>query len=135
MSAPKEPINFKSFRTDFTKAVAELSKKYNIDMKIAGIRYSAANFSARLECNIIGKDTKEIATYKLFQSINNLPLLGTTFVSRGEKYQIVGMNTRRSRYPILCTSILDGTIFKFSEETVRLSCGIKDKNYTFTKKN
>ena len=81
----KEPINFKSFRTDFQKAVSELGKKYNISLKIAGIRYNDANFTAKLECNVIGKDTQEQATYKLFQDAHNLPLLGATFVSHGEK--------------------------------------------------
>ena len=131
----KEPINFKSFRTDFQKAVSELGKKYNISLKIAGIRYNDANFTAKLECNVIGKDTQEQATYKLFQDAHNLPLLGATFVSHGEKFQIVGMNTRRGRYPILCSSLLDGRSFKFSEESVRLLCGVKEKKYKFTKMN
>ena len=47
MKINKETLN--NFRSDFTNAVKELEKKYDVVIELGNIHYSATKFSSKIE--------------------------------------------------------------------------------------
>ena len=88
------------FRVDTTKALKEVEKKYNIKITLGGITFGSTYFSGRFKAQEIGAESKEAIAYKRYQSLYQLPPLGTNFMYQGKTYTITGYNSRAHRSPV-----------------------------------
>ena len=121
----KQPIDFLKFRKDFDSTVKELAKKYNIEIKLGGIRYSETYFSAKIDAKIQGAAGKQEVAYERFKVTYDLPELNTRYISNGRTFEITGFNPRKSRFPVLVKEITTGKNFCTTVELVKLYSKMK----------
>lgn len=84
-------------------------------------------FKFSIEGGVIGEGgdapTREATEFKTWAHAYGLRAdhLGATFENNLRKYKIVGLSSRSRKHPILCESLEDGRIYKFSERAVGLA--------------
>ena len=122
--------NLQDLRGEIAEALKEVSEKFNIDIKLGHITYSATNFSTRLSVATKSDDgvalTKEAMAFERNSKWDGIKAeaLGETFRFRGEVYTIAGWNTRARKYPVQATR-RDGSKAGFVPVTVRVA--LRDK--------
>ena len=107
--------------------MAELTKvgeKYGLDFGRKGCRYTDGDFrmtiTAQVRDRVEGVLTKEEMNYNFHREGHGLPVLGTTYFSKGITMTIVGWNTRARKYPVVLRGS-DGKSYKASPASVRLN--------------
>lgn len=102
------------------KAAKEVADEMGLDVRLAGGRFDpdVGTLTERVEFSLAGAEEKEFGM--------NAPLFeltaedyGKEFSSRGERYRLVGLSTRRPKYPVVGERVRDGKKFKFTESSIR----------------
>jgi len=103
MSFTKEQL--KSFRADFTKAVKDVEKQYNVAITLGAIKYSNTDFTTKLTATSL--DEKGVMVWsemdKMDARLADFPEAwqNAKFTNdKGTTFAVVGYNSRRSRFPV-----------------------------------
>lgn len=114
---------FKDFRSDVEKALEEVSKKYNVNIKAGNITYSNISFNLKLEVTkkeVNGKsfEQAEFEKYAILYGFKPSDY-NKQFAYGGKKYVFIGFKPKSHKYPILakCTN---GKTYKFPIEIVKM---------------
>ena len=114
-------INLRPLSIDIQSALAPIAAKYGITLQYKSSRFSPDNVTIKIEGATIGSsgvaNTRERDDFKLYASMYGLKEtdLDKEISYTGKKYIIIGLNTRRSKYPIVAKRIEDG-------KTILLTC-------------
>lgn len=99
--------NLKNIRADIAEALASVEATYNCKFDLGNIRFSDSNFRAKLECNSVADASgNAINPAEVHFDQNRWRIgiakdaFGKSFRSQGEKFTIVGINTRAKKYPV-----------------------------------
>lgn len=114
---------FESFRMEAEKALSDIAKKYNVDIKAGKIKYTNNSFNLDLQINkkeIDGKSFEQVEFEKYCSLYGFRPEdYNKTFTMQGKQFSICGFKPRASKMPVLAKSN-DGKIYKFGQEIKRL---------------
>ena len=117
--------NLRLISVDLQAVLASVAAKYGITFSYRGARFLADNATFKIEAATIGSggvaNTRERDNFKLYASMYGLKDtdLDREISYAGKKYVIIGLNTRRQKYPIVAKRVEDG-------KTILLTCeGVK----------
>ncbi len=118
---------FNNIYADVLLALDGVSKKHGVKFEGKGWGSGTrTSFVIKIEAAVTNPDgtaeTQERVCYKTF--CVNLQMkpewLDQTFKFGGEEYQIVGLNTRRSKRPVLCKNLRNDKTYVFAHGDVNL---------------
>lgn len=104
-----------------TAALQEVAERFGLTVQFKGGRYdpTVGTYKPKIEFHAAGSARKSFEE-KAWQVGLKPDDFEKTFASRGEFFQIVGINTRAHRFPIIASKVgQPDRRFKFPEETVR----------------
>lgn len=110
---------------DVLAALDEVAKKHGVAFSNRGGNFSAENLTIRLEAAVVNPDgtvsTRNAKTFEGLAPMYGLKpeWLNQTFVSGGNEFTIIGLNTRRSKNPVECRKTSNQKIYIFRAETVK----------------
>ena len=113
--------NLRMISDDIKTALAPVAAKYGITLQYKGARFSSDNAIFKMESATVGStgvaNTRERDDFKRYASMYGLSDtdLDKQISYAGRKYIIKGLNTRRSKYPIIATRVEDS-------KTILLTC-------------
>jgi hypothetical protein len=113
--------NLRLISVDLQAVLAPVAAKYGITIQYKGSRFSPDNVVFKIEGATIGSggvaNTRERDNFKLYASMYGLKDtdLDREISYAGKKYVIIGLNTRRQKYPIVAKRVEDG-------KTILLTC-------------
>jgi hypothetical protein len=110
--------NLKLVVSDFQKEIAEVAKKYGISASIGPARFTANNFTCKIDVSTV-KNIADIGMSKFELDFKNMaraygldPVwLGSTIELNGTQYRITGLNTRRRKKPVIIQRVRDNKEF------------------------
>ena len=117
--------NLVGFTAEVTKAVTAIAEKYGVAVKGASGRFSPSEFSKKFEffagaqSGESGHDLKYRADIG-YAGMFDMPQIKETdynkiFVSAGQTFRFVGINTRGKRFPIIAQNMTTKKYHKFTE--------------------
>ena len=116
--------SLRSLRPQIEAALKSIEKELKVKFSLGSCRFTSENATFKLEVATVSKGGKvasvEATAFKEFASLYNLKPsdLGRSFTSfSGQSFTIIGLNTRKSKYPIIAKDNRDRR-FKFSSESV-----------------
>ena len=108
------------------QALKGVADKFGITIKRKSGTFSENNYTIKIEASVIGENglaiSKEAEAFKQMAQYYGLAAsdLNKKFTNwSGKEYQIVGLATKSSKYPILAKEIDSGKTFKFAEKQVQ----------------
>ena len=116
-------------RKAIDKALIDTGKQHGVKFEATDVKYNQNNCTFKLEVsNIVGGvvETKELSDFRLYAHRYGLSPnhLGRTFTSgRGSEYEIVGLNTRGRKFPILCRKVGTTQDYKFEAKMILIYLG------------
>lgn len=115
----------KVLRIGIASALEDLGKKYGVDFKVGGMRFSDNSVSIKLEAAVLNGSADSFDEVNFKENCHRYGLkpedFGRIFGTLDGEFKITGIKTRNRKYPILTTRISDGKPFKFSPFTVKIS--------------
>lgn len=116
---------------EFTAAMEEVAHKYGIGVTYKGTRYSDAEATVKFHITPMnlesGVDTKEVRDYKFNAMMEGLPPLGSIIETwDGDRYEILGWNSKARKYNIKVCDVDTGKKFKVNSGFVKSSKVIKE---------
>ena len=118
--------NLRAFRNDFMKAVEALEEQYDVSISMGNITYEEERFTAKITVNK-GRDPEEIARAEFDANVWKFAHLGLApgmyrrvFIGyTGERYALIGLNTRAPKYPLIIARISDGEVSRAGERFIK----------------
>lgn len=114
-------------RPQIEAALSDLAQRLGVQFELTGGRYAGDYGHYKLNISPIGEggrpQTKEADAFKKLARLYGLDAedLYRQFSSSGERFEIVGLNTKAAKYPILGKRLRDGHQFKFPATSVVLA--------------
>jgi hypothetical protein len=111
-------------RTAMQSALDKAAKEYGISIRVGSCSYSDSSARFKVEVATVGSrgvvQSKTRSDFALYATRFGLKKsdLGRTITSRGERFEIVGLKVKSSRYPVLGKRLSDGKLFKLPVEAV-----------------
>jgi len=117
--------NLKEFVSDLEVAIKAVSEKYGVAFKSASGRFTAETFGKKFEFftgaekGETGMDIKYKANLE-YAALYGMPKItekdyNKIFVSQGQTFRFVGINSRGRRFPIVAQNLNTKKYFKFGE--------------------
>jgi hypothetical protein len=106
--------NLSLLRASMTAALASVEAQYGIKIVVGNARFLPDNATFKIELATVGTagvaNTRERDTFKRDAFLYGLKPedLDKEIEYAGQRYIIKGLNTRRSKYPIVATRVRDG---------------------------
>ncbi|MEO5569427.1 MAG: hypothetical protein ABIT08_06490 [Bacteroidia bacterium] len=120
----RQEITF--IREEIQAALDVIKNKYSLTELILGtISFNESSFNAKIIAALpehkIVAESYAIEEVKFFAYQNELPqdILQKTFISNGNTHQIIRIETRNPKYPIITKCSNDGKTYKFSVQIVK----------------
>ena len=115
---------------EMEQALQLVAKRHGVQIRAGRGAFTKTTFEARFEVAETVKgvaQTPERATFARMVKLYGLATgdLGKTFSQDGYTFKIVGLNTRRRRYPVVVERQPDGKRFKFGAEAIVRALGKK----------
>jgi hypothetical protein len=112
----------KAMREEINKALADIAKKYNSDIKVGNIKYGATIEAkitfAKIKEGMFGDyvNSKEAINFQSMEHKHGIPkdALNQEFEHAGDTFKITGYNPRAHRYPI--TYLKNGKAYKCGKD-------------------
>lgn len=115
----KEMLN--DFRKDFEQAVRSLEDKYNLKLELGTITYNELNQNFTASLKALDNRGGEQASFNRYCSWYGLTPedYKKRFIDRRHVYEIVGIDTRSKKYPIIVRDIETGNEVRYTSEYIR----------------
>ena len=117
--------NLRLLSDDIKTALVPLAARWGITLTYKGARFLPDNATIKIDAATVGAsgivNTRERDNFKNYASMYGLNPsdLDKEITYAGKKYILIGLNTRRSKYPIVATCVGNG-------KTILLTCeGVK----------
>jgi len=119
-------VQAKQMGTDVKNALQTIAEKYNMTMEYRGGTFSDTDYKPRVTFTGISADGKSRAQkeWDLYCDMFDLKKewLGETVILSGKKMTITGLDTKKSKYPVMVESA-DGHKYKVTPEQIKLILG------------
>lgn len=108
---------------DIELALKAVADRYGVQIKVGNSRFSNTNCTTKIDISTVNEGgtvmTKEATDFNRFAaSFGITKKLGDTFDFRYDRYEIVGLKPRSSKYPVLAKSLSSGKTFKFPANVI-----------------
>lgn len=120
-----------NLRPEIDRALADLAKKYGIQIRTGSATFTADNATFKLEVNRLAEDsevvTKELSDLKLYLKILGLTEQHLTQVFKlpsGRQVTLAGYRRKARTQPFLIKDIADGKIYLAREDMVYRGLGL-----------
>lgn len=115
---------FDLFKKEMKKAVADVEKTFEVEIKFGNISYSENDFKIQTQvCNGSVKEFREVEFSKICTSYGLTPSdFGKSFIHKNTTYTISGINTKKRKYSII-TIDENGETVLFDKESVKRLLG------------
>jgi hypothetical protein len=119
--------NLRLIADDIKAALAPIAAKWGITLDYKGARFSSDNAVFKMEGATIGvtgvANTRERDNFKLYASMYGLKDtdLDREITYGSKKYKIIGLNTRRQKYPIVAIRLTDNKPILLTCEMVKMA--------------
>lgn len=105
------------------KALSDVETKFGVKIRTAGGNYGASRAMLKLEIDIKdtgnGKSGPQVQFERFASHYGLEPTdFGMNFVQKGKVYKVIGLETNRSKYPVLCERHPDRKVFCFPVATI-----------------
>ena len=115
----------KSLRNDIDGVLETIGKKHNVVLKSGNCRYTESNATLKIEIQDIQNGvavSKERAEYELLADMYGLKKewLDKTFRHMGDTYKVVGLKTRKRKFPVIVEND-KGKRYGFDVETIKVN--------------
>ena len=114
----------KALRVDIDAALAEVGKKHGVSLTQGNTRYSVSTFTTKIEGIVLNSSSTGTTSTEQAKYTSEAPICGIdpasygkSFIDRGTKFKIVGINRKAKKYPIIAQND-NGTRYKFGPEVV-----------------
>jgi hypothetical protein len=120
-----DAVTLNALRVELNQALAGISEKYGITVEAGRASYNGPNATFKVELSTVKDDgvvmTREATAFLQYAKLLGLQAtdLGREFEVGGKRYKIRGYNPRKSRYPFLAESVIDGKIYGFGEDLIK----------------
>lgn len=117
----------KTFNADAMKALERVAAEHGVRITQAPGRFARDGSNATIKFElaaittsgeVLSKDAQAFKTHAERYGLSPDDL-GGTFTHQGEQFRIVGLRTRRPKFPISAERVSDGRGFKFPENVLR----------------
>ena len=116
----------RDLRVSIDKALESVAEEFGIGIKTGSASYSPTEVTIKLSCGV-KNDKGAVETRERQDFRTNAKLVGLSADDldfefshiTGERYRIVGMKPRSTKYPIVCLRVNDMKRFKFPVETIQ----------------
>lgn len=118
--------NAKVLAQDMLAALESVAQKHGVKFSQKSGNYTGTTLTLRIEAAILNADgvaeTRERKDYTLYCNLYDLKpeWLDATFPANGTTYQIVGLNTRKHKNPVLAKRTDNGKIYIFPADIIKL---------------
>lgn len=127
-----DSVSLDSLRASLNEALATVAAKHGISLTTGMISFAPdqQRCTVKVEAGVFGEDgmavTRAVQDFKLFATAYGLKPehLGQTFVSRGKKFKLVGINGKASKRPFIIEDEA-GVKYTTTEAMVLHGLGIK----------
>ena len=111
---------FKFFMVDLKSAVKEIESKYKVDIEVQKINYGDVSFNCNLLVKKADIDSDRIEWNKVcgIYGLTNEDYKRVILID-GKRYQLKQINTRKRKYPIICTNVDNGDRVGFTVDLVK----------------
>jgi len=119
--------NIRALNEAVIKAIQPVAEEFGIQIKAGGGTFTPTDYKMRLICAVQNTDgtyeTPERADFKLFASLYGLTAddVDMEFIWNREKYKLVGIKSRSTKFPLIGQRIKDGKRFKFGPDIVKFA--------------
>lgn len=126
MSLSKTDV--KEAREVATKAMEKALKKLGMTVSMGNIRYSDTDMNVKIT---ITKGTKTDAGKNSFNCDAAMlagldkSTFGKKFISQGKKFKVTRFDSKKRKYPVMCTEIATGKTYKFPTAKIATLVGSK----------
>lgn len=118
-----DKFDFNGFRKDVEDALTEVAKKYDVNIKAAGIRYDAVSFDMTLKVaeRVEGDEDGGQAKWNYYCYRYGLEPgdYGKEVVVDGERLKITGLQPSRQKYPIVVKRIRDNREMVYTLSSIK----------------
>lgn len=118
------PAVCRNLRPEVEAAVqAQVAEAYGMTAKVGNAKYTSGSVTFSVTLAVVSEDgtvrSPEAEAYTSFAGMYGLPVdgLNKTFRNRGQVFRVIGLNTRRGKYPVLVED-LQGKRYKYPAESV-----------------
>jgi len=99
-----------NFRTDLSKALEALEKKYGMDIKVGTLRYTSNSISTKIDAAVLSAEVESQDQLQFNKNCIYFQLKKEDFGRRftddkGHIHKIVGIKPRSRKYPIVTRNI------------------------------
>lgn len=108
---------------EIEKALQEVGARLGVSIRYGGGQLDDTHFTCRLRIELAEGEAKEEAERREFMRYCGAFNLGAgdygaEFTSRGRRFKLVGFALSRSKYPLRCVDVIDGTTMFFTESVL-----------------
>jgi len=104
-------------RKEIQSSLDDLQKKLGIQLKIGNMRFDASTFTTKLEASLFGHDPLAEEWEKYADRFDlDATWIGKKFLYIGKTYTIVGLDTKKRKYPVM--TACDGKKYKFPADII-----------------
>jgi hypothetical protein len=127
-----DKTNLRSMQIPIELALQAIETEFGISVKLGNARFTPDNATFKLELSTLNANgqavTKEANDLKTYGTLYGLPAnaLGQTFIEYGKKFEITGLRTKASRYPVLVKRVIGGKVFCYPAERVANALKVQD---------
>ena len=129
----------RDLRDAVNKVLEPVAEEFGIGIKAGNASFTPTEVTLKLACGIKNADgvveTKERQDFRLKAAFLGLSAddLDMEFDHHnGDRYKIVGMKPRSTKYPIICQRAKDGKQFKFPVNTIKFMKDMTKAKQTFS---
>ena len=117
------PSILKLLRTDIDKALEPIVKKYGLSsIKAGNASYSSNSFTIKVEGVLDGnaKSEQDAKMSNYYAGMLGLPkdIVGKRFIQQGTEFEVVLIDPKKPKFPVIAKRSFDGKMFKFPAAVV-----------------
>lgn len=113
----------KLMREEINAALAPLAQKFGLEsIALGSISYEATRFSGKVEVVLPSRADDPAVKERTAMEANILGLpediIGTPFVVGRDMYEVVRLDLKKRKFPVIAKNLTNGNNYKFSETVV-----------------
>ena len=114
----------KNLRNEINAALVDVATKHGITVNCGNATYNTNQATFKLDIRAVAEDgkvydPKASAFIKFATAYGMEPEdLNTTFTTNGDTFEVVGLDTKRSKYPIIVKNVKTNKMYCYTAETV-----------------
>ncbi len=107
------------------KSLSDALAKFGLQGKIGRITFDETHFSTKIEVSTGNDRENEFVKYAKHYNLEP-EWFGKSITLKDGEYKIVGLDQRRSKYPVILQNVATGVECGYTEDGIRIQLGNKD---------